>query len=236
MLRINIIGRGNVATHLMKAFSGKAECQSVNPHTLENLDPNADITLISVSDNAIAEVAAKLKGLHGIVAHTSGTIPLSLVAEIMPSTECGVFYPMQTFSKETELDYCKIPFFIEGKSEATEKALMHAASLISENVRIADSAKRKALHIGAVLSCNFANHLWTLADNYLKCNGIDFKDMLPLIDETTRKIHNLSPQEAQTGPAVRRDLNVIENHLHALEKYPVIQKIYKDLTDSIQSI
>lgn len=236
MTKINIIGRGNVATHLMKAFLGIATVNAVNPHTLENIDADADFTLICVTDSAIKEVAGKLPGLKGILAHTSGTTSIDIFSGLENiSGKYGVFYPMQTFSKESPLDYSRIPFFIEGKDCATEKSLCGLARMISNNVETADSEKRKALHVAAVFSCNFVNHLFALADSYMSDHGLSFSAMLPLIEETIGKLHNLSPKDAQTGPAVRKDHMIIDSHLSSLEKYPEMKNIYKTITDSIIS-
>ncbi|MDE6257642.1 MAG: DUF2520 domain-containing protein [Muribaculaceae bacterium] len=231
-MKINIIGRGNVATHLVKAFQGKVEIFQVNPHSLENLNPEADITLISVSDSAIAEVVAKLPPLSGIVAHTSGSTPISIF-EGKVKDRYGVFYPLQTFSKNKKLEYDKIPFYIEGSDKETAQKLFNAASLISSNVRMADSEQRKRLHIASVLSCNFVNHLWALSDTYLAEGGLDFNDLIPLLSETMNKVKTLRPKEGQTGPAVRGDRNIIESHLSQLENKQDLRNIYAILSDSI---
>lgn len=234
MSKINIIGRGNVATHLEKAFRGKAMVNAVTPRTLETLDVEADFTLICVSDSAIKEVAEKLPELKGIVAHTSGTTPINVFSGLENiSGSYGVFYPMQTFSKDSPLDYSRIPFFIEGTDEATERSLCELAGIISNNVETANSDKRKALHVAAVFSCNFVNHLFALAEGYMSEHSLSFSTMLPLIEETVGKLHNLSPREAQTGPAVRKDRMIIDSHLNALNNYPEMKEIYKTITDSI---
>ena len=230
--KINIIGRGNVATHLYKAFTQYISVNSINPHTLENIDCNADFTIISVSDDAIKSVLNHLPQLKGIVAHTSGSTGIDIFKD-SHILKYGVFYPLQTFSKDKDLNYSKIPFFIEASDKETERELLNLASLVSNNVRIANSKQRKKLHIASVFSCNFVNHLWALSDRYLRQNDLSFSDLIPLIEETLEKTSFISPEEAQTGPAVREDMNIIASHIEDLDDNPTLQNIYKQLSDSI---
>lgn len=229
---INIIGRGNVATHLANAFEGKAEINMVNPHSLAELNTDADLTIISVTDTAIAKVLDKLPKINGIVAHTSGSTSID-VFKSFRQDRFGVFYPLQTFSKSKKLKYEDIPFYIEASDKITADTLFNYALLISDNVRFADSSQREKLHIAAVLSCNFVNHLWALSEKYLKEAGLDFHDLTPLIRETFDKANIISPTAAQTGPAVREDMKTIQNHIDKLENYACIREIYKLLSDSI---
>ncbi|MDE5868742.1 MAG: DUF2520 domain-containing protein, partial [Muribaculaceae bacterium] len=224
--KINIIGRGNVATHLYKAFKQYISVNSINPHTLDNIDVNADLTIISVSDDAIKSVVNHLPKLKGIVAHTSGSTGIDIFKD-SHILKYGVFYPLQTFSKDKDLNYSKIPFFIEASDKETERELLNLASLVSNNVRIANSKQRKKLHIASVFSCNFVNHLWALSDRYLRQNDLSFSDLIPLIEETLEKTSFISPEEAQTGPAVREDMNIIASHIDDLDDNPTLQNIYK---------
>lgn len=232
-MKINIIGRGNVATHLVKAFGSKEEVCQVNPHNLEGFDKKADVTIISVSDNAIRNVAESLPPTSGIIAHTSGSTPIDVLECRKEKT--GVFYPLQTFTKGVELDYSEIPFLIEAKDTDTEKTLLDLAAKISNNVRIADSEMRKALHVASVFACNFANHLWAISEKLLNDNGLEFDIIRPLLKETLRKTEHLSPFDAQTGPAVRRDSKTIDTHLSLLENDRELMNIYQTLTSSIIS-
>lgn len=236
-MKIDIVGGGNVATHLYRALRDKADVKAVSSRTLDGLRPDSDVVIISVSDSAIRDVASEIAQTEckagRIVAHTSGTTPLSVLEMI--DGPVGVFYPMQTFSKDVALDYSEIPFFIEGKDKLTENTLYDVARLISEHVTIADSEKRRNLHVASVLSCNFVNHLWALADRYLSENGLSFNAMHPLIKETVRKACNNHPADVQTGPAARGDIKIINEHLDALDNDPDIQKIYKDITESIMN-
>lgn len=230
--RLNIIGRGNVGIHLAKAFADVADVSVIDPHTLARLNPAADYTLICVSDNAVPEVAAKLAETSGIVAHTSGSVPLSA----LPSSGChanGVFYPLQTFSRDVVLDYSEIPVFIEGENEETAERLERLARLMSGNVRRARSDTRRRIHLASVVACNFTNHLYALADDILKSDGIGFDALSPLIKETARKAALGDPAANQTGPARRGDSSTINRHLDMLAGNPRLRKIYRLLSDSI---
>lgn len=233
-MKVEIIGRGNVATHLMKALHDQVDLQMVNSRTLDGMRQNADIYIVSVSDDAIADVCSRISRniqVSAIMAHTSGTTPLDAIRGLHPNT--GVFYPLQTFSRNVELDYNEIPFLIEGSNENVCNSLDQVARLVSADVRRADSLTRRNIHIASVLSCNFVNHLWVLADSYLNSKGISFDIMQPLIKETVRKISRVSPYEAQTGPAVRHDLKTISSHCKQLEGNAELLSVYEALTDSI---
>ena len=202
MLKVSVIGTGNVGTHLCVALSDKVdELVSVNSRTLEDLPLDSDIYILSVSDRAISDVAARMPAVRGIVAHTSGSIPMDVLT---PYTDrAGVFYPLQTFTKWSDLDYARIPIFVEGSSESVSEKLMDLGSLFSDRLYIADSALRKKLHIASVLACNYVNHLWTKADELLHDEGLSIDILMPLIDAAVDKLHRMPPAEAQTGPASR---------------------------------
>lgn len=231
-IKVNIVGRGNVATHLCKALSDKCEVNCVNPHTLEGLNQYADFIIISVKDEAISEVASQLTNCRGIVAHTSGSTPMSVLKEFS-SNGYGVFYPMQTFSKDVDLCYQEIPFFIEGSDENTTNQLSRLAGLISENVEKADSEKRRCLHLASVFACNFVNHLWTLSSEILEESDIDFNLLLPLIKETTRKLSRTTPFAGQTGPAIRNDEDIMKLQRESLSDKPDLLEIYEKISESI---
>lgn len=229
-----------MAYHLLNASIQTAmqndllEPFQVDSRTLDGLHPEAEFSIIAVSDSAIPEVIANLPEMEGIVAHTSGSTPIS-VFEGSGITRYGVFYPLQTFSKSKPLEYRKIPFYVEGADEDTIARLFALASLFSPHVYPADSCQRKALHIAGVLSCNFVNHLWTLSADFLAENGLNFADLLPLIEETLDKVKSLPPHEAQTGPAVRGDSTILDSHLEILKEQPQLQEIYCLLSDSIHN-
>lgn len=228
-----IIGSGNVATHLCTALNGKVELHQVNPRSLEGMPGYADIVVISVKDTVIEKVAKKIPGNFNIVCHTSGSVPMSVLTGC--GKEHGVFYPLQTFTKGVSLDYSEIPFFIEGSSPATVTALTELAKKISDNMREADSASRKALHLASVFACNFSNCLVGIADDLLRENGMDYRVLLPLLKQTVTKLDRLSPSEAQTGPAARLDFPVINSHVEMLRNKGLdnLAEIYEDLSAEI---
>lgn len=231
---IAIIGRGNVATHLNNALSPYADVLMVNPHTLEGMPAHPDITLISVSDSAIREVAEKLSVKDcGILAHTSGSTSMDVLTGM--ARETGVFYPLQTFSKDVALNYAEIPFFIEASSIEAEGTLTSLARNVSPNVYHAGSDRRRGLHIASVFACNFVNHMWSIADSLLYEQDLDISVLRPLIQETFRKAMANPPHTVQTGPAVRGDLNTINKHLDMLDDKPAIRKLYEEISMSIHN-
>ena len=231
---IAIIGGGNVATHLYEAFKSRTQVCLVNPRTLEGLPDNPEIILISVSDNAIAELIEKLPQSNAIIAHTAGSIPIDILKRKFKNT--GVFYPLQTFTKGVPLDYSEIPVFIEGSSYEVVEKLKTIASLVSNIVTEADSEKSKTLHLASVFACNFTNALAGISYDILKDSEIDFKVLLPLMQQTVSKLREKTPREAQTGPAVRKDTKVMEAHLKMLDGSPDKKEIYSLLSDYIVNL
>lgn len=229
---IAIIGSGNVAVHLYKALSDNVPTLLINPHTLEGLPKDADIILIAVADKAIEEVAGKIKNKNSVIAHTSGSIPMDVLKNV--GKNIGVFYPLQTFSKGREINYKEIPLFLEGNSSETIFKLKKLGSLFSDNIYEADSAKRKKLHLASVFACNFTNALASVSEKLLENTGYDFKVLQPLMKETIQKLETLSPGEAQTGPAVRKDEKVIEDHKKMLEDQPDLKLLYSIFSDYIK--
>lgn len=233
--KIYIIGSGNVGTHLFRALSDSTEATEpsnivlLNSRNAENSPADGDIYFLTVKDDAIWSVVAKMPQVDGIVAHTSGSVPMDVLSRF---EKHGVFYPMQTFSKDVSLDYTKIPFFIEGNSASVTEQLRAVASKISENIYEADSSLRKLLHIASVFSCNYVNHMWTIADALLASRGLSIEVMKPLIEETIHKLQHTSPYGGQTGPAVRGDRKIIERHLDML-KTTQYAEVYRIMADSI---
>lgn len=247
-MQIVLIGSGNVAFHLAKAFTeaqipvsqifgrNTTELQKISeqfsiPFSTETL-ADADLYIISVSDSSIAEVSSLIKNKNVLVAHTSGSVSREA---LNGNYRKSVFYPLQTFSKSKNLDYSKIPFFIDAENENDEEILKNLASKISKNVMIANDEKRKYIHLTAVFACNFVNHLYARAKEISDSQGIPFDYFLPLIDETTQKIHELEPKLAQTGPAIRNDEKVLKLHESLLTDEEKL-KIYKTLNESIKKM
>ena len=228
-MRIALIGRGRVATHMGKALlKAGHKVVSVNSRTLAELPQDADVYIIAVKDSALQEVISKVtKGREGqLFLHTAGSMPLSVFEGYADND--GVLYPMQTFSMDREVDFREIPLFIEG----ADPRIRAVAESLSAHVYELSTADRKYLHLAAVFACNFANHCYTLAADVLQKKGLPFDVMLPLVDETARKVHELHPTEAQTGPAVRGDQNVMQAQAALLDGKA--KEIYELLSQSIQ--
>lgn len=229
-MRVVLIGRGRLATNLLPALQQAGhEVSSINSRTLENLPEEADVFIIAVKDSALQEVICRAtKGREQqLFVHTAGSMPMSLFEGY--TNRFGVFYPMQTFSKERLVSFADIPVFIEGDNAV----LRPLAESITHSVYELSSADRKYLHLSAVFACNFVNHCYALSAELLEKHGIPFSVMLPLIDETALKVHQLHPLEAQTGPAVRYDENVIRMQSSMLADSPLLQEIYNLLSVSI---
>ena len=148
----------------------------------------------------------------------------------------GILYPLQTFSMERAVNMREVSLFVEASDEETMARIEGLAHGLSDRVFRADSKRRARLHIAAVFACNFANAMYTASARLLEEHGLSFDAMLPLIDETARKVHGLHPREAQTGPAVRRDENVMNKHLEMLEEEPELRDLYEKISKSIQEI
>ena len=253
--RIVLIGAGNVATHLGLAFQAKGhQVVQVYSRTMESasalalqlaadaltsLDEvcrDADIYLVALKDDALPGLIPSIvKGRESaLFVHTAGSVGMDVWNGY--ATRYGVLYPMQTFSKAHAVDFNSVSFFIEASGTEELALLKDLASLLSPKVYEATSAQRSYLHIAAVFACNFANHMYALSELLLEKHGLPFDAMLPLIDETARKVHGLSPRKAQTGPAVRGDTNVLEKHLAMLADDGDLQDLYERISKSIKMI
>lgn len=241
MIDVSILGYGNVARHLEKAFanSDAVRLQQIYSRTkseseFSTTDLNAlvasDVYIIAVSDDAISTLSNQLQFENKLVVHTSGSLPLS---ELNSKNRRGVFYPLQTFSKSREVNWETIPICIETENASDLEMLRQVAGAISNSVYEIDSEQRRALHVAAVFASNFTNHLCAIANDICTQHKIPFEILKPLILETAQKISTLSPTEAQTGPAIRRDQSTINAHLNLLTDSMQVE-IYKILTKSIQ--
>lgn len=248
--KIVIIGAGNVATQLglalkkskhsiVQVYSKRKSSASKLAHSLncdftnspEKIDTTADIYIIAVNDDSIIEVAKLLRLKDKIVVHTSGSVEMNILKPM--SKNIGVFYPLQTFSKNKTVDFNVIPVCLEANNNATFKILQILAKSISSNVQKINSEQRKTIHLAAVFACNFSNHLYTIASSILGSANISFDVLKPLIEETAKKIKNTTPVEAQTGPAVRNDIKTINNHLKMLSGNKEYHQLYKLISKSI---
>ncbi len=186
------------------------------------------LVFLAVSDTAIPVLAQPWVEAGHIVVHCSGSVSSAAVGE-----QGGVLYPLQTFSDKSNPDITNIPFFITAKNDATRRLLVNIAEHISGKAQVVDDEQRKFLHLSAVIVNNFTNHLVYLADQLLHQKGLDYRVLLPLMQETVQKLSQIAPDAAQTGPARRADHGVIESHLALLKNYPELRDVYTLLTNSI---
>ena len=256
-MRIAIIGHGNVATSMHEAFGAKGiRVPMLSAHDLLNgKDPDEqlaegdtveslDVLIYAVCDTVLAEVVKAVRVPQRVLhVHTSGTMPLSIYGEDKP--HCGILYPFQTFSKAAPIaDFTNIPIFVEARGIDDISAMYTLALTLSPRVFEASQSERERLHVAGVFANNFTNCMYTIAAELLQGTSIPFSALLPLIDQTAAKVHNLAPRDAQTGPAVRHDREVIEHHLDILRSLQagpnkalnshVPAEVYELLSDYIQ--
>lgn len=243
---VSIVGAGNVASHLSEelqtngvtinaVYSRNAEsarelADKLNCEAVSDLAqlPESDLVLVCVSDDAIATVLAEIPDAYA-VAYTSGSVEL----QGLPQRESlGVFYPLQTFTRNKPVNLFEVPFLVEATNTDFAQSLFDLAWKLSKQVKFASSKERKHLHLGAVLVNNFTNHLAFLAKDYLEKHDLDWELLKPLMQETFNKLKSATPYDAQTGPARRNDERTIQEHISMLEGLP--KEIYAVLSRSIQ--
>ncbi len=254
-MKIALIGAGNVAWHLSKAaMAGGHQVVAIYSRTVATAEALAknieeakvittpdltsidvDVAIIAVPDAAVATIAGQLKVNHGtIIVHTSGSLPMQVLQSI-DHTHVGVFYPLQTFSKEKDIDFKQVPILLEATDADTLHTIKTLAESLSQQVLEVSSEKRRHLHLAAVFACNFTNHLLGISREVLQEVNLPPELLQPLIQETIRKAAGQHPFKVQTGPAVRRDVNTIQAHLQMLQEQPQYQELYLKLTQSIQA-
>ena len=255
MMKVTLIGAGNLATQLGKSlkkagviisqvYSRTEDSARTLGELLEAewltdikaLRDEADIYIFSVKDSVLCELISEVCKGRGdkLFLHTAGSMPMSCFEG--KALRYGVFYPMQTFSKTKDVNFECIPVFIEGNSIETEDVIRSLANKLTQRVIRLSSADRKYLHLAAVWACNFTNYCYTVASDILGEHGIPFDVMLPLINETTEKIQKISPKEAQTGPAARGDRNVMSKQLELMNGKEDLQELYKMLSKGINPL
>lgn len=248
---IVIIGAGNVGTRLAIALQ-KAGCQITQiagrredavkslasdlgcPWTLssEEVIKRQDLYLLALPDQALDEILPRLGLSDELIVHTSGSLPMEVLSPY--SDNIGVFYPLQTFTRSRKIDLCEVPFMIEANRIDNEELLILLANKLSRNVKVANSEQRQAMHIGAVFASNFSNHMYDIANQLFNDYGFDFDLLAPLILETAKKAIEMGPRNAQTGPALRMDMKVIEKHLAMLRNRPEAYELYKRISENIK--
>ena len=233
-MRISVIGAGRVAHHLAQVLSQHHEIVQIfsreqskanllaalvraKPcYSLEQLDSNVDMALLVVSDKAIEEVAKSvaLQLPEALIVHTSGSTHIAKITQF--HDRAGVFYPLQTFSFESQIDWQSTPIFVEATQPEDLKQLTQIAKELSQKVYEYDSAQRLSLHLAAVFACNFSNYCYDVAKQVVDAQKVDFNLLYPLILETAKKATLNAPKTVQTGPAMRGDHNIIQMHQNML--------------------
>ncbi|MEQ8624048.1 MAG: DUF2520 domain-containing protein [Vicingaceae bacterium] len=248
---VTIIGAGNVGHNFGLAFRQAGylihEIYSRTQHSamllsqtlncnfttkLKDLSPSTDLIILAVNDDALPDVIDQIKIKDKPIVHTSGSTPVD-VFKGKGFEQYGIFYPVQSFSKNETESLAPIPICVEGNNAEMEQLLMSFARSVSAKVYSMDSEKRKALHVAAVFANNFTNHLFHIANDLLKENNISFEVIRPLLEKTSNKIKSETPLNAQTGPAVRNDRKVIDNHLNYLKNHEDYREIYEVITNNI---
>ncbi len=250
-MNITIIGSGNVASVLSKVFiaanhsirevvgrnekavSELAAVLKAKPcFSIKEMDNGADFFVVTVKDDAIAEVSKQINVAQKIVVHTCGSVSINTLHNT--SENYGVLYPLQSLRKE--LNYTpEIPFLIDGNNQYAIDAIESFASSFAKTIIYADDETRLHYHLSAIISSNFTNHLFALTKDYCDNNNVDFQLLLPLIEETVNRIHYHDPAAMQTGPAARGDKLTIQKHIALLEHFPALKKVYALMSKSIQN-
>lgn len=254
-MKIVFVGAGNLATnlakelfrkgnHIVQVFSRTMESaqllasqvNAVAVTDIADVMAGADLYVLSIKDSTLESVIGRLSGNgeKGLFVHTAGSMPMDVFKGYV--SRYGVMYPMQTFSKKRAVNFREIPFFIEANTPENTELLRSISLTMTEKVYELSSERRKYLHLAAVFASNFANHCYELCDEILSEHGIPFDVMLPLIGEIADKVRSMSPKEAQTGPALRYDSNVIGKQEKLLAGNTRIRGIYNLMSDSIHAV
>lgn len=247
MKRITFLGSGNVATNLafkMKesgytiveiwsksASSAKELSDKINSNWTTDLNnlKDTELLIIAIKDDFIEEIASKVKNKQTPIIHTSGGIGLDVFKN---KSSFGVFYPLQSLNKNMICNFNDIPICIEANNKKLKDCLINIANKISQSVHLIDSSKRKQIHLAAVFASNFSNHMISISEKILKEIDLDPDLLKPLIHHTINKLDQNSANTTQTGPAIREDYQVIENHRKMI-KDPDLKLIYSKITDHI---
>lgn len=253
--RIVLLGAGNLGTHLGKALYSKGfEISQVFSRTLSNavelaskidavpiddirsLDPISTVIIIALNDDAVPEILENIYLREQLVLHTSGSISLDVLKS--KTGNCGVIYPLQTFSKFRDVNFSEIPLLIEANTKDDLNRILKISRSLSTKVHLADSEQRAKVHVSAVFACNFVNHFYAIAQLIIKeAPGFGFEILKPLILETAKKaIESGDPYKSQSGPALRGNKQIVSRHLEMLQGNPDLQNLYTFATNSIYKL
>ena len=246
--KIALIGSGNVAYAYIKALKNNGikpscvfarsrdkineieSCLGIKATSDFNDLFDSDLIIIAVKDDAIAEVALNLKKYKGLLVHTSGTQPASALNCV---DNFGVLYPLQTLTKNFEVDFKKVPLLINASSSIYLEKLKSLANVMSDDVVECDDSDRALIHLSAVYVCNFVNVMLQIGDKLLENKNFDVSIFESLVKETVNKAFAMKPKNALTGPAKRGDVETIERHKSLLKNHLDEKEIYELLTDYI---
>jgi len=248
---ITLIGAGNVAHNLALSFQKEGySVREVYSRTkasamelahrlncnyttdLADLRSDTDLFVLSVHDDALPEVLDQIKIKNKPIVHTSGSTGIEIF-ENRNIDHFGIFYPVQSFLKNEQEELTRIPICIEANNSVTEELLLHFANSLSTSVFKMDSEKRKTLHVAAVFANNFSNHMFHIAYDLLNQQQLPFDLIRPLLEKTAEKIKHDLPMNVQTGPAMRNDNKIIQEHLKYLNEQKDYQELYKLITENI---
>lgn len=251
-LKLTVIGAGNLAHHLVPALhnigykisqvwsrtliNANALAHKVNTVAIDNLEmieSDSSLYLILVKDDALSSVCEALPPLNpdAIIAHSSGAGSIAVLEHL--TDHWGCFYPLQSFRKNQASRLSEVPFLVNGNDEHTIRELRILARQLSTRVSNCHDEDRLRYHLSAVFINNFTNHLACLAKDFLQANDLDPKYLDTISRTTFDKIINHDPCESQTGPAIRKDLDLISRHLKLLEGKTSMQDVYRMLSDNI---
>jgi predicted short-subunit dehydrogenase-like oxidoreductase (DUF2520 family) len=222
---VQVFGRNRAAAALLAHTCGATPCSE-----WKAIEQEADLYIIAVADQALTGHEIHLQLTDQLVVHTAGTVSIEMLKSM--SASYGVLYPYQTIRKEVE-PLPDIPFLIDANTDTAKEKLFALAKTISQKVIMANDTQRMQYHLCAVMTNNFSNYLYVLGEDYCHKHGLDFSNLLPLIDQTAQRLHQFSPRLVQTGPAARKDMMTIQHHLNLLKEEPALKNLYKTFSDDI---
>jgi len=252
-MKISLIGSGRVAFHLAQALLAQGHnivqvyardfdktqkfAEKIQAKACQSLQQfqSTDLIILAVSDSAIAELVKQVHELfpETLMVHTSGSTDIEVISHV--HEKAGVFYPLQTFSFERDVDWSATPLFVEALAEVDQKLLSDLANSLSKLVYQYTSKQRLTLHLAAVFACNFSNYCFDMAKQIVDAEQVDFSLLYPLMIETAKKATENNPMQMQTGPAVRGDQNILAMHqdLLAQAERDDLKDVYQLLSDGI---
>jgi predicted short-subunit dehydrogenase-like oxidoreductase (DUF2520 family) len=248
---IVLIGSGNTATvlgrkslaaghRILQVYSRSENHANRLAHRLNaktvtsvpSIEKNADLMLIALQDDAVADFVQTLGETQSLLTHTAGALSIHEVSNV--SDRYGVLYPLQSLRKEIE-NLPVLTLLVDGNSPSTRGHLTDFASGIAENVIPADDNTRLKYHLAATLVNNFTNHLFAVAESFCEKENISFAVLQPLMEETVMRLRYISPRAAQTGPAFRNDQKTLDKHRNLMSNYPELLEFYEMFTKEIQA-